>query len=162
MSGGKKPRQPKPVKIPRGFLPRYERAEVVRMNLAHIGNLNGIATGCANDSVLWDFIANALTWWHAACAMSRHEHAMAQQLDLAKRLVDRWARTGRVRFDGPDYQLAKFGVLVMDDLAECVDVPTAQAAAAWSQTQMALARIEADELRTLLATTTTPQHKAAA
>lgn len=162
MSGGKKPRQPKPITIPRAFLPRYSRAEVMRMNLAHIGNLNGIATGCANDSVIWDFIANALTWWHAATSMGRHEQAMAQQLDLAKRLVDRWARTSRVRFDGPDYQLAKFGVLVMDDLAECVDVPTAQAAAAWSQAQMAKARIEADELRALLATSTNSQQKAAA
>ena len=61
---------------------------------------------------------------------------MADQLRLATRLVERYGRTGRVLFDGPDYQLAKLGTGYMDDLAELVDHPTAVMAANWSEAQL--------------------------
>ena len=61
------------------------------------------------------------------------EPEMREQLELASTLIERYGRTGRVLFTGTEYQLAKTGVEVMDQLAEIVDKPTAVIAAEWSE-----------------------------
>ena len=48
-------------------------------------------------------------------------------------MIERYGRTERVRFTGEEYQLAKLGVQVMDELARVVDLPTAVEAANWSE-----------------------------
>jgi hypothetical protein len=48
-------------------------------------------------------------------------------------VVQRFGRTGRAVFTGPEYQLAKAGVGHMDDLAAIADRPTVIAAAVWSE-----------------------------
>jgi hypothetical protein len=77
-----------------------------------------------------------LTWSRTALLLDLGVDEMADQVDLAKRLVDRFARTGRVAFDGPDYQLAKTGLIVMDMLASTVDAPTAVEASEWGEATM--------------------------
>lgn len=58
---------------------------------------------------------------------------MLRQLELGTRLAERYRATGRVGLTGPDYQLAKDGAHVMDELAAVVDRHTAIIAADWSE-----------------------------
>ena len=77
-----------------------------------------------------------LLWHRAAELMGLGVAEMAPQLGVATRLVERFARTGQVRFDGPDYQLAKIGLQVMDEIARQVDQPTAIAATEWGDIEV--------------------------
>ena len=151
MAGQRKPRQPRPALPPRGLRPRYSPAEVLRMQLAHVGNLDGIATGRADEGVIWDVIGNALTWSYVADKLGTFQSEMHLQVLLATRLVERWGRTGRVGFSGPDYQLAKEGVVVMDALAELTDIDTAREGARWAKAEQARMVALADAERALQA-----------
>lgn len=119
--------------LPRGFRPRLDSHQLRDLSLAHHTNLDAIATGDVNEVTLWHAVEAVLTWSRAATLLHRHETAMAQQLSLITNLVTRYGRTGRIVFTGPEYQLAKLGVQVMDELAAIVDLPTAIAATQWSR-----------------------------
>jgi len=106
------------------------------LSLAHNVNLDAIATGTAQDSMLWDWAGGVFTWWKASRTLGIGEPEMDLQLDVATRLVERFGRTGRVLFDGPDLQLARDGVVVMDMLAQQVDMVTATVAAEWSEREI--------------------------
>lgn len=116
----------------RAFPVRMGRAQLVDVGLAHIDTLNDIATGRGTFASLRDWASNVLTWWRAAELMGLGQDEMQLQRDAAARLVERYERTGRVAFDGPDYQLAKRGVEVMDELARQVPRAIALDAVAWS------------------------------
>lgn len=128
-----KPRQPRPALPPRGLRPKLSRDQIIDLGLAHIGNLDAIAKGSADEQMLWDVAGQTLTWSRVAERLGAGMPEMHEQLLLCARLVERYGRTGRVAFTGTDYQLAKAGLAVMDQLAEIVDVPTAIEAAAWSE-----------------------------
>lgn len=119
-------------RLPRAFRPKLDALQRRDLALCHNVNLDAIATGQAEASMLWDFLGGVLLWQRAAEMMGVGMAEMAPQLEVATRLVERYSLTGRVAFDGPDYQLAKIGVVVMDTLASQVDRPTANAAADWS------------------------------
>lgn len=125
------------------------------MQLAHVGNLDGIATGRANEGVIWDVIGNALTWSYVADKLGCFQEEMHQQVQLATRLVERWGRTGRIGFSGPDYQLAKQGVVVMDRLAELTDIQTARDGARWALAEQTRMLALADAERAALQATHT-------
>jgi hypothetical protein len=118
---------------PRGLRPRLAADQVRDLGLAHVVNLDAIAHDQANEATLWQWIGGVLTWSRVAEQLRAGVPEMQQQVDLATRLVVRHRRTGRVGFSGEDYQLAKEGLQVMDQLAEMVDRPTAVAAAEWSE-----------------------------
>lgn len=118
---------------PRGLRPKLSRSQVTDLALAHIVNLDTIAAGHATEQMLWDVAGQTLTWSRVAERLGAGMPEMHAQLLLCARLVERYGRTGRVAFDGQDYQLAKAGLAVMDQLAEIVDVPTAIESAAWSE-----------------------------
>lgn len=122
-------------RLPRAFRPKLDALQQRDLALCHNVNLDAIASGQAETSMLWDFLGGVLLWQRAAEMMGIGIAEMAPQLEVATRLVERFSRTGRVAFDGPDYQLAKIGVLVMDELARQVDRATANKAADWSQTE---------------------------
>jgi hypothetical protein len=52
------------------------------------------------------------------------------------KLIEGFTTTGRIVFTGPEYQAAKLGVDLMDELARIVDRPTAVAAAEWSEERL--------------------------
>jgi len=79
--------------------------------------------------------------------LGRGELEMKAQTDLATRLIHRWARTGAVRFDGADYQLAKWGVAIMDQLAAETDTVTAARAGLMSVQCMRQLQHEVGQLR---------------
>ena len=122
---------------PRGLRPRLTRDQLLDLGLAHVVNLDVIARGEAGEPLLWDYAGAVLTWSRVAILLDRGVPEMTEQLRLSARLIERYGRTGRVLFDGTDYQLAKDGIDVMDQLAAIVDRPTAIAAANWSEGKVA-------------------------
>lgn len=118
---------------PRGLRPWLDAAQVRDLGLAHSVNLDAIARGEADEAILWQWVGGILTWSRVADLLQAGVPEMQAQLELAHRVIERYGRTERVGFSGPDYQAARAGVQVMDLLAELVDKPTAIAAAEWSE-----------------------------
>lgn len=123
-------------RMPRAFRPKLRPDQLRDLGLCHNQNLDAIAKGKAEPSMLWDYIGGVLTWWKVAQALDIGAPEMDEQLEVATRLVERYGRNNRVLFDGTDLQLARTGVMVMDQLAELVDLPTASWAADWSEAEV--------------------------
>lgn len=136
---------------PRGLRPKLAADQVRDLGICHLQNLDAIAKGDATEATLWQVAGAALTWSKVAELLQLGEPEMHEQLTLASTLVERYGRTGRVLFTGSEYQLAKTGVDVMDQLAEAVDKPTAVIAAEWSERKVneleAACRERGDERR---------------
>lgn len=129
-------------RLHRGLRPKMVPDQVLDLGLVHANNLDLIATGAAGEGVLRDFVGSVLTWSKVAELLDLGVAEMLPQVELARRMVERYGRTrgpdgiGRVGFDGPDYQIAKAGLQVMDQLARVVDRPTAIQAADWSEKRL--------------------------
>lgn len=111
-------------------------SQLVELGICHNENFDLIVRGQADTEVMWHFVESVLTWWKVAQELGTGQPEMDEQLEVATCLVERWSRTGRVRFDGPGLQLARAGVCHMDDLAGLVDLTTARAASAWSNAEV--------------------------
>lgn len=118
---------------PRGLRLKLGADQVRDLGICHLQNLDAIAMGHANEGTLWQVASAALTWSKVAEMLHAGRTEMREQLELAYQLIHRYDRTGRVLFTGTEYQLAKAGIDVMDQLAEIVDQPTAVIAAEWSE-----------------------------
>ena len=134
--GRRRKRIPRPALPPPGLRPKLRRDQLRDLALCHLETLDAIAKGEGKSATLWDFAGAALTWSKAAELMQIGEAEMTAQLELALSLIERYRRTGRVAFSGPEYQAAKAGVAVMDQLAEIVDHPRAVIAAEWSERRL--------------------------
>jgi hypothetical protein len=121
---------------PRGLRAKLSRSQQVDLGLAHLANLDAIARGAAGEEVLWQWVGAVLTWSYVATVLELGSLEMQLQLQLVMQVVERYGRTGRVLFSGPDYQAAKEGVDAMDELAARVDRETAIAAATWSESRI--------------------------
>lgn len=121
---------------PRGLRPKFSQPVLTSIALAHIETLDEIAKGNASEATLWHLAEAAFTWQRVAQVLGLGEEEMLQQLKLATAVVERYRDHGVIVFKGPEYQIAKLGVAVMDELAEKVDEPTAKAAAAWSNAKL--------------------------
>jgi hypothetical protein len=125
---------------PPGLRPKLSADQVQDLGLAHWENLDALAKGEGTVDLLWQVVGGVFTWSKAADLLATRcpdyqpaVDEMRAQLDLATRLVERYGATGRVLLTGPDYQLAKRGAAVMDELAKVVDRAIAVAAADWSE-----------------------------
>jgi hypothetical protein len=121
---------------PRGLRPKLKDDQVRDLALAHLANLDSIARGQADVDVLWQWAGGVYTWYRVAQLLGEGEPEMMLQLELSTRVLERRLARGRVIFTGPEYQLAKEGVDVMDALASQVDRATAIAAAEWSEARL--------------------------
>lgn len=121
---------------PRGLRARMTPATLTTLAIAHNTNLDEISRGKASEQTLWDMVGAVFTWSKVAELLRMGVEEMTPQLELAARVVERYGRTGRIGFSGPEYQAAKLGVQVMDALAEASDVDTAKIAAAWSEDRL--------------------------
>ena len=117
-----------PPPAPRGL----SDEQIKQVSLYHHVNVDAIATGTAEPQMLWDYVVGVFTWWKVSLLMGLGEPEMDVQLEVATRLVERFGKHRRLLFTGPDLQLARDGVVVMDLLAQQVDLRTAATAAAWS------------------------------
>jgi hypothetical protein len=127
---------------PRGLRHKLSRDQVIDLGLAHVVNLDAIARGVATEAVLWQWIGGLFTWSRAAELLDLGADEMTAQLELSVAVVERFWRTGRAVFTGPEYQLAKRGVEVMDALAEQVDLATAILAARWGELRVNALQIQ--------------------
>ena len=125
-------RIPRPALPPPGLRPRLRGDQLRALALCHIQAMDSIARGDATSATLWQVAEAALAWSRAADLMHIGEAEMQAQLELALSLIERYRRTGRVAFSGPEYQAAKAGVAVMDEVAEHTDRATALAACEWA------------------------------
>lgn len=121
---------------PRGLRPKLDRGQLLDLSLVHLENLDAIARGGATSATLWDAVAAAYTWSRVAELLDIGLDEMAEQLHMLEAVVQRFKRTGRIGFAGLEYQTARRGVDVMDELARIVDQPTASAAADWSEARI--------------------------
>ena len=122
-----------PALPPRGLRPKLAGDQVRDLCICHLQNLDAVAKGDATEATLWQIAGAAFTWSEVASRLQVGVPEMAEQLALVDALIERYGRTGRVIFTGTEYQLAKQGVEVMDQLAEIVDKPTAVIAAELSE-----------------------------
>jgi UDP-N-acetylmuramate-alanine ligase len=120
---------------PRGLRPKLTKDQQLDLAIVHMQNLDLVATGRADAQVMLHLVEQSLTWLAVADLMGSRVEEMQQQLQLATQVMRRFGRTGRVGFSGPEYQLAKVGVEVMDDLAQRADKATAVAGAAWAEAE---------------------------
>ena len=134
-------------RLHRGFRAKLTPDQRSQLELCHLVNLDAIATGAAEPAILWDWVGCVLTWMSVAEQLRVGELEMTLQIEVATRLVDRFGRTGQVRFDGPDYQAARVGLQIMSQLADIVDAPTAVLAVSWSERELDKIQISAMAFR---------------
>lgn len=119
-------------RLPRGLRPKLRRDQLRDLAMAHVQNLDAVATGQAEPALLWDYVESTLLWLHVARLVNAGEAEMQEQCDMVTRLIDRWKATGRVDF-AEDIELARDGVVVMDQLARLADQKQAVEAAQLSE-----------------------------
>lgn len=136
------PIQPKP---PAGLRRMLTREQITDLAIAHLQNLDAVASGQATEDTLWDIVECTLLWSRVADRLGAGDEEMRAQLELCTRLVERFGRTGPVGFSGVEYQVAKLGIEVMDELARIVDQPTASAACDWAEAQVMRLSLEAGQ-----------------
>jgi hypothetical protein len=128
---------------PPGLRPKLDRGQQTDLALAHLTNLDLVATGQADETVMWHLCEQALLWSRVAQCTGQLQEEMHTQLMVAANVVRRFGRTGRVGFSGEEYQAAKEGIAVMDALSAGVDRLVAVAAADWAERQIDLVRVGA-------------------
>ena len=128
---------------PPGLRPRLRADQVRDLGMAHWMNLDTLARGEGDETLLWQFVGGVFTWSRVADLLAARNpdytpavDEMRAQLELATRIVERFGAIGKVGLSGLDYQLAKRGAIAMDELAAVVDRPTAVAAAEWSENKV--------------------------
>jgi len=129
-------------RLHRGLRPKLKPARQDALALITLVNLDAIAARTSDPATMLDWVEGVFTWRNIAEIVGAGQAEMAQQVEVAMRLVQRWKATGAVRFDGPDLQLAKDGVGYMEDLAKLVDRDTAMQAAMQCDAQMLRLRAE--------------------
>lgn len=123
-------------RLPRGLRPKLDDDQWRDLATLHTQHVDDIATGRGDEDTLWQLVGSVLTWSKVAELLRTGEDEMRAQLAMVTTMVERFGRTGRVGFSGVEYQLAKRGLQVMDELAAVVDRPTAIAATEWSEAEV--------------------------
>lgn len=123
-------------RMPRAFRPKLPADQIRDLALAHVVNVDAISRGEAGEQLMWDWVGGLLMWSRIAERIEIGIDEMSEQLEMTTRLIERYGRTGHIVFTGPDYQLAKQGLDVMEQLSRLVDVPTAIAAADWAEAKV--------------------------
>ncbi|MBN8493415.1 MAG: hypothetical protein J0M00_18560 [Burkholderiales bacterium] len=121
---------------PRGLRPKLDKGQLFDLSMAHNQNVDAVAKGDANETTLWHLVESAYTWSRAAELLHFGELEMTQQLHMLEGVLARYHRTRRIGFSGPELELARDGVVVMDQIAAQCDRPTALAAVAWSEARI--------------------------
>ena len=116
-------------------------ADQVRdLAISHHSHVDDVAHGRATIETAWEMAGAALGWSRIAQQLGQGETEMAQDLHVIRALIDRWQRTGRVAYTGIEYQQAKAGLEVADQLARLTDLITARAAVDWAENRINVLR----------------------
>lgn len=128
-------RQIRPALPPRGLRAKLNTHQIRMLGIAHWSNLDAIARGTADEATLWHWAGGAYTWSRCADLLQHEEAkaAMQDQLLVCAAVIERYGRSGRIGFSGPEYQRAKAACEWMDAISQHVDGHTALQAAEWSE-----------------------------
>lgn len=128
----------KPVSaIPAWLRPKLDKRQIEDLGLVHIVNLDAIQSGKADEQILWDMVTTVLAWSKVAEIRNLGHEQIIPQLTLAADVVARFKECGRIEFkDAAQYDLAKYGVEVMDAMAAMVDAHTAEVAVVWANQEI--------------------------
>lgn len=126
----RRPVEPVP---PKGLRPPLYAHTRRALATAHHQTLDDITRGGGTEEALWAFVGSVLTFQRLAEMLEAGVPEMEAQHTLAMALAARHASTGRVVFTGPEYTLARQGVMQMELLAEIADHHTALRAANWAE-----------------------------
>lgn len=137
-------RRADPRHVPRWLRPRLSSEQVRALGLAHVVNLDALASRSAGEDILWQWVGGALTWSRISDVLQRTNpaayreaaQAMALQLELCTTVIQRYRATGRIGLEAGEYDIARDACEWMDALAEVVDQPTASEAADWAEAQL--------------------------
>lgn len=144
--------QAKPISmVPKWCRPRLEQAKVNQIELIHLAHVDAIVRGIGTVDLLWDILESLLTWSDVAKRMDLGAPEIVAQIDLYQAVLDRYQRTGKVGYSGPEYQLAVKGTVHMTLLASEVDQLTALKAAEWAEQQVVQLKVQTDSAIAFLA-----------
>lgn len=117
---------------PRRLLP----SQLVDLEICHLQTIDGITSADAGREHLIAYVGSVLTFGRMAELSGLGQEHMLPLHELAARLIERYTTTGRVRFTGPELQMAREGSALMAELARAVDYEHAAAAADWSEAEL--------------------------
>ena len=137
MSRKQSSHRPIAIRPPPGLRPRLTRERLCELGLIHIGLVDTLVGGNADLNVLWEWMAGVLTWSRVAQVCQLGEAEINVVANLAVVLAERYERTGAVILSDDEKDVLREGSVVMDLLAQSVDLETAQSVADWSRAHIA-------------------------
>ena len=137
--------------LPKFWRPALTESVKLDAKLTHWDLVTRISTGTATTDDLWDWIETGLTYSQMMRLLAEDGSeftdeamaAIAGQLDIYESVIDRYRRTGRVGFSGPELLTARAAACVMDGLIDMDRHGIAERAARWSIETMRRVRLGA-------------------
>lgn len=134
--------------MPKFWLPKLDESQQFECKLTHWNLFDLIRLGQADSATLWDWMETGFTYSQfmrlmVADGVEFTEEAtknIAEQLSIYGDVIDRYRRTQRIGFDGPQINIARAACYVMDELIDMDRHGIAVKAARWSLEQMAKIR----------------------
>jgi len=134
-----------PASFPKFWQPKLDEDMKRDAQIIHWDLVTRFTDGTATTQDLWDWMETGFTYTQmmrmlAADGMEftqEAQEALAAQLETYEKVIERYRRTKRVAFNGPEYLIAKAAANVMDALIELDRHGIAERAARWSMAQMA-------------------------
>ena len=133
MSRKQSSHRPIAIRPPPGLRPRLTRERLCELGLIHIGLVDTLISGTADLNVLWEWMAGVLTWSRVAQVCQLGEAEINVVASLAVAMAERYEQTGRIVLSEDEKEVLREGSVVMDLLAQSVDLETAEAVADWSR-----------------------------
>jgi hypothetical protein len=125
---------------PKGLRPKLKISTRIKLVEDHKAAVEKFRLGQAMHDDLLAYSGCLLTWKKIAELKMVGESEMDVLLLDAEQITQRYGRTGKVGFSGPEYQRAIDGVQIMDELADESDWPSMCQAVDYSQRAMAKIR----------------------
>lgn len=127
--------------IPKFFLPKLSEAQVTSCKVAHWDLLGRITSGRATEHDIWDMVHTGLTYIELMRLLESDgtefteeaKAAIAEHLETFPGVIERYRRTGRVGFDGPQLLAARAAAELMEQLIEMDRFGFAVRATAWAK-----------------------------
>lgn len=131
--------------IPKFWQPKVPPDRQILAQVVHWDNLASFVNGTADVSIMWDWVEAGLTYSEMARLLiadgvqitDEAMTAIAEQLGAYESVIKRYRETGKVRFSGPELNIARAAAHVMDQLIETDRHGIAWKARQWSDGEMA-------------------------
>ena len=88
--------------LPGWLRPKLDRDQLLDLGLVHSLNLDDMAAGRATVETMWQMAGGVLTWARVAEVIDMHRAEMVRQVQTMQSVIDRYRRTRKVGFSGPE------------------------------------------------------------